>query len=349
MPLGQAISMTKRPDAPLQVLLVIHMDTVYGPDHPFAATTLLDDNRLQGPGVADAKGGLVVMLTALEAFEQFPQANNLGWQVIINPDEELGSPGSAALLAETAQHHHVGLVFEPTLPDGTLIAARKGSGNFSIAIHGRSAHAGRDIDAGRNAIHAMAKLIDQLTALPQQREGLTVSAAYIEGGTAAGPANIVPDLAVCRLNMRVANHADQAFAETELQRLVNEVNSQDGYSAQLHGCFQAPPKPLDEPLQQLLDAVAACGRELDIPIRWRDSGGVCDGNKLAAAGLVNVDTLGPRGGDIHSENEYLLLDSLTERAKLTALLLMKLAAGDITPPRRKPRITTTQPSHEKVV
>jgi len=162
MPLGQAITIAKRPEADLQVLLCIHMDTVFAPDLPFQTTTQLDDNRLQGPGVADAKGGLLVMLTALQAFERSEVAANLGWQVVINPDEELGSPGSRTLLAQCARRHHLGLLFEPTLPDGTLIAARKGSGNYTLVIQGRSAHAGLEPQRGRNAIHAMADAIVQL-------------------------------------------------------------------------------------------------------------------------------------------------------------------------------------------
>jgi glutamate carboxypeptidase len=88
---------------------------------------------------------------------------------------------------------------------------------------------------------------------------------------------------------------------------------------------------LDEGTHQLLEAVADCGRLLGLDLSWRPSGGVCDGNRLAAAGLPTVDTLGPRGGELHSPREYVRLDSLVERAKLTALLLMRLAAGDVPP------------------
>jgi glutamate carboxypeptidase len=93
-PLGRAITITKRPDARLRVLLNIHMDTVYPPDSPFQSVRE-EPGKLHGPGVADAKGGLAVMLTALEAFEQSPDAHRIGWQVLINPDEEIGSPGAS--------------------------------------------------------------------------------------------------------------------------------------------------------------------------------------------------------------------------------------------------------------
>ena len=101
-PLGKALRISKRPGAAKQILLGIHYDTVYGADHSFQHCERLDENRLVGPGVADAKGGLAIMLKALEAFEKSPWAEHLGWEILLNPDEELGSAGSAGLWAEVA-------------------------------------------------------------------------------------------------------------------------------------------------------------------------------------------------------------------------------------------------------
>ena len=323
-PLGEALLATKRPAAERTVLLGIHVDTVFGPDHPFQTPRRTDDNTLVGPGVADAKGGLVVMLTALEAFERSDHAHRLGWQVLINPDEEIGSPGSAPLLKQHAAGHVAGLVFEPTLPEGRLIAARKGSGNYAVVVRGRSAHVGREFEQGRNAVLAAAQLAANLSALTGTRPGLTVNVGRIQGG---GPVNVVPDLAVCRFNVRLKNPDDVPHVQRAIRDQVQAIDSQDGYTATLHGGINSPPKPLDPPTERLLKTIAACGQRIGLDIGWRDSGGVCDGNKLAAAGLPTVDTLGPRGGDIHSDREYLLLDSLTERAKLTTLLLTELATG----------------------
>src|SRR5687768_13507686 len=134
--LGMALAARKRPEARLRVLLCIHYDTVYAADHPFQTVQRVDDRTLRGPGVADAKGGLVVMLSAVAALERSEFAAGIGWEVLINPDEELGSPGSAPLLAAAAKRNHLGLVFEPSLPDGTLIGARGGSGNFTVVVRG---------------------------------------------------------------------------------------------------------------------------------------------------------------------------------------------------------------------
>lgn len=132
VPMAEALRITKRPEAPIQILLVGHMDTVYGADHPFQKPSYISENILNGPGVADLKGGLVVMLHALMALEQSPWAENLGWQALLNPDEEIGSIASDPLLKLGAMGKTLGLVYEPALSDGTLAGPRKGSGNFAL-------------------------------------------------------------------------------------------------------------------------------------------------------------------------------------------------------------------------
>jgi glutamate carboxypeptidase len=324
-PLGRAISLSKRPEAPHRVFLAIHMDTIYGPDSPFQAVTEIDPNRWCGPGVADAKGGLVVMFTALAALERSDLANRIGWEVLINPDEEIGSPGSAPLFAQAAQRNHIGLVFEPALADGNLVSSRKGSWSAALMVRGKSAHVGRDITAGRNAIHALAQGVTAIANLQDLARGIIVNVGKIDGG---GPTNVVPDLAICRFNVRTNSLADYEMISGRLRAIVENLTA-DGISAELHWTSACPPKPVDDATQRLFDAIADCGKELGLNLSWRPTGGVCDGNRLAAAGLPTIDTLGVRGGDLHSPSEYVLLDSLVERASLSAMLLLKIAAGEI--------------------
>jgi glutamate carboxypeptidase len=324
-PLGKALSVKKRPEAPIKVFLCIHMDTVYPEEHPFQTCTRLDEERLKGPGTADAKGGILVMLHALDALERSPWAERLGWEALITPDEEIGSPGSAPLLADAGRRCHAGLVFEPALPDGNLVGARKGSGNFTAVVRGRAAHAGRDPSAGRNAIDALARFIVELKDLHSQDPGILVNTGWIKGG---GAVNVVPDLALCRFNVRIAGREEQRIVETNLHALVHEFREADGLSLELHGDFARPPKPLDEKAGKLFRLVEDCGRDLGISLESRPSGGACDGNNLAAAGLPVVDSLGVRGDNLHSDEEVLFIDSLRERSRLTALVLMRLAAGE---------------------
>src|SRR5438309_3033923 len=131
---GRNLHLIVRPDAPAQLLLTGHMDTVFGADHPFQHVAWIEPGRvLGGPGIADMKGGLAAMLAALKAVEASPAAARLGYEMVINSDEEVGSPGSAALIAHAARGERAALTYEPSaLPDGTLAGARPGSGNFSI-------------------------------------------------------------------------------------------------------------------------------------------------------------------------------------------------------------------------
>ncbi|MEX0887424.1 MAG: hydrolase [Phycisphaeraceae bacterium] len=325
-PLGKALWLRRRAEAAHRVLLNIHMDTVFGPDDPFNSAQRPAPDRMLGPGAADGKGGLVVMLTALQALEQSEVAHHLGYEVLINPDEELGSPGSLPLLADCARRCDLGLVFEPALEDGAMVSQRKGSGGFVLVVRGRSAHAGRNPDDGRNAVTALARAIAALDALNGELPGLTVNVGRVVGGSAV---NMVPGLALCRFNVRYADPAHERRLRQRLAEIVQQVEQRDGVEVELHGEFAAPPKLLDGPTALLMDHVAAVGRELDVPITWRSTGGVSDGNRLAAAGLANLDTMGPRGGELHSDREFVLLDSLPERAKLTAGLLVNLAAGSL--------------------
>jgi glutamate carboxypeptidase len=324
LPLGKALRFRKRPNAPLQVFLGIHMDVVYGSG--VTPKIRVENGIMYACGAADAKGGLVILLKALEAFEASPFATNVGWEVLLNPDEELSSPGSRHLLAEAASRNHLGLLFEPSLPNGNIVGARKGSGNFIALVRGRAAHAGRDPHLGRNAIHALAHFIVALESWGKSQSGITVNVGKIEGG---GPLNRVPDLAIGRFNIRVSDRANQMLAENFLLKLTEQFSLQEGISLEIKGGFSSPPKPMTASYQALLEAVKECGDKLGMTINWEDSGGVSDGNKLAALGLPNVDTMGAMGGKIHSSEEFLVLDSLVERATLTALLLMRLGSGEL--------------------
>jgi len=324
-PHPDALRLTVRPQAPTQVVLTGHYDTVYPAESPFRSVRPRADGALNGPGIADMKGGISIMLGALEAFEAHPLAARVGYRVLLSPDEEIGSPASARLLAEIAAGGHIGMTYEPSMPDGALAGARKGSGNFHVVVTGRAAHAGRDFASGRNAVAGAAALAATLHALNGRREGVTVNIGRIDGG---GPLNVVPAGAVVRFNIRVPDGEAAAWASDQLAAAMAALSVQD-LETTLHGGFTRPPKPVDEAQQQLLEAARDVGGLIGQSIAWRSSGGVCEGNNLYAAGLPNIDTLGVRGGDIHSEDEYAWPESFAERACLSAALLMKIASGEV--------------------
>ncbi len=332
-PVGDMLRITRNMQAPVKVLLAGHMDTVFPADHPFQTHDYLDEDTLRAPGGADMKGGLLVMLYALKMIERSPYADQIGYEIIINADEEIGSHGSAPTLVEAAKRAHFACVFEPALVDGSLAGARKGSGNFAVTFSGRAAHAGREHHLGVNAISAAAEFAAHIHtlsgSLAGERDGLTVNVARIDGG---GPNNVVPDNAVVRFNVRVNFAEDGEWFMAQLQDQLDLYNQRDGLSVESHGSFYRPPKPMDAKTQKFFEAVRAIGADLGLTVKWAPTGGCCDGNNIAQAGIPVVDTLGVRGGNIHSADEFVKLDSLVERAKLSGLLLMKIAAGDIQNP-----------------
>jgi len=289
-PHGKHMVLRVRPEADRRFVLTGHMDTVFPEDHPFQQVSWLDDDTINGPGTADMKGGLNVILHALKTFETMEGASRVGYDVMINSDEETGSLASRTLIEELARGKYAALTYEPSaLPDGTLAHARGGTGNYSITITGKSAHAGRNPHDGRNAIVAASDLVLRIKAL--EAEDITVN-----------PAKIAAILDIVRSEHDVVIHR--------------------------HGGVTRPPKPVDEKAQRLFDLVKACGAELGQQIGWKSTGGVCDGNNIAATGVPVVDTMGVRGGAIHSPDEFMIVPSLRERAALSALVLAKLSTGD---------------------
>ncbi|MBO9722785.1 MAG: hydrolase [Novosphingobium sp.] len=326
---GRHLVLSVRPKAERRVILTGHMDTVYAVDHPFQTCDWLDANTLHGPGTADMKGGLAVMLAGLKAYERaaYERAGpTLGYDVLINSDEETGSLSSAPLIAQLAQGKLAALTYEPALLSGQMARARPGSGNYAVVVHGRSAHAGRNPEEGRNAILAASDLALRLAAM--RRPGLSVNPAKIEGGA---PNNTVPDLAVLHFNMRPATLELAAEAQAYIKAAVAEVSAAHEVHMHIHGHVSRPPKAISEKTEALYGLVSKAAADLGQPMSWKDTGGVCDGNNIAACGVPVLDTMGALGGSIHSPDEYLLADSLDARARLTALVLHRLDRHGVLP------------------
>lgn len=320
---GRHLVLRVRPQAKRRFLLTGHMDTVFPIDDPFQQVRWLDDDTINGPGTADMKGGIAVMLEALKALETMPDTAAIGYDVLLNSDEETGSLSSAALIADLAQGKFAALTYEPSaLPDGTLAHARGGSGNYAITFRGRAAHAGRNPQDGRNALVAAADCAVRLKQM--SHADLPINPARIDGGSAN---NVVPDLAILRFNIRPRTTAAAEDFKSDFKDLLHLLEMQHEVAIHCHGGVTRPPKPVDERAQKLFDLVRASGAALGQKIGWQNSGGVCDGNNIAACGIPVVDTMGVRGGSIHSPNEFMIVPSLGERAALSALVLHRLATG----------------------
>jgi glutamate carboxypeptidase len=283
----RALRAVCRPEAKIQVLLNSHFDTVYGPEHAFQKCELVERGTLRGPGVIDDKGGILVILATLQAFERTPQASRIGWEVILGPDEETGSAASAPLYSEAAPRFHFGMVFEPARENGDLVRARKGTGIFTATCHGRAAHAGRDPAAGRNAILALAEFLLTVARIPESLPDVMVNIGVIRGG---GALNIVPDLATAGINARLSSAAT--------------ITARDGFRLEITGQFNRGPLEVTPAREALFDAYRATARALSLDFGWQDVGGGSDGNLLAAAGLPCLDGIGAHGDGMHSDREW---------------------------------------------
>lgn len=320
---GHHLVLRVRPRAERRLLLTGHMDTVFAEDHPFQHCRWLDETRMNGPGTADMKGGLSLMLAGLMAFETLRPT--LGYDVLINSDEETGSLASAAVIGQLAAEKLAAFTYEPALPGGAMARARPGSGNFALVVRGRAAHAGRNPQDGRNAVAAAADLA--LRLLAGRGTGLAVNPARIAGG---GPNNMVPELAALHVNIRPAGTPELAEAEALVERAISEVASAHEVTIERYGTFNRPPKTVGPDTERLFELVRQAGAELGEALAWHDTGGVCDGNLIAAQNVPVIDTMGARGGAIHSPEEFLEVPSLLERARLTALVLLRIERGEFT-------------------
>ena len=252
--------------------------------------------------------------------------------MILTPDEQTGNFASDGFLRDAAAKAHVGLTYEPAMEDGALAGSRKGSGIWDIIFRGRSAHAGREPEKGRSAIWAACEMASRVEALMGVREGVVFNVGSIDGGAAV---NIVPESAVLRMGSRAPDPEAAEWAEAQVRAALDEVLKRDGITAHVHGGFYRPPKPRNAAQDRLIGEVRETAKGIGLDLVFKDTGGVCEGNNVFAAGTPNIDTLGVRGGRIHSAEEFMIVESLSERAGLSALILNRLADGRMDGPAIK--------------
>jgi glutamate carboxypeptidase len=298
-------------DGPRRVLLVGHHDTVWPlgtlDDHPWSVA---DDGVVRGPGCLDMKAGLVQLFHALNVLEDID-----GVTVVVNADEEVGSPTSSALIEQEARQAPAALVLEMAADDGALKTARKGICLFEMQIDGRAAHAGLEPERGINASVEAAHLILAITGLGDPELGTTVTPTLLRSGTAA---NVVPARATLAVDARVTSVAEQQRVDAALR----------GLTAVLPGAtVTAVPGPTCLPMEPSASAglFATAQRLAGLlglePLRGVAVGGASDGNRTAGVGTPTLDGLGAVGGGPHADREHVRAEVIPERtALLTALI-----------------------------
>lgn len=328
----KALRFRLRPTAPLQVFLCGHYDTVYGAADPFQTCRWLDADTLNGPGVTDMKGGLVALLAAVQAFEQTPHAAQIGWEILLTPDEETGTHGTRALFEDAAKRHHFGFVFEPARPSGDIIHSRKGTGGAIVTCHGRASHAAKIPNDGRSAILGLAAFALAASKIPATLPGTLLNVGNIKGGSPA--TNVVPDHAVAELDLRVTQMSDEPQLFARIRAVADEVAAAYEVKFDLNLWMNRPPKENHAVEAALFPEFRRAATDVGIkPFNWVHGGGASDGNFLGAAGLPCFDGIGPEGDHLHSSREYCRVATIAPRAANVALFLHRLASGEIAFPK----------------
>ena len=332
---AEALRIRVRPQAPVQLLFSGHYDTAYGIQDAHQRSEFSTSGKMRGPGVIDMKGGLVVMHAALEAFERTKHSGQIGYEVLLTPDKENGSHGSALLLAKTAKRHQFGFVFEPARPNGDLVQSRKGTGSFIITCFGHpNRSASGEQPSGPNAAATLTEFLSQIDRWPGELPGVTVSPGLIRGDRTI-PHGDLPAFADAELEVSISQPNESETVLARLTALAESFNVREGCKVEINGGFRRPPMPCSPVSETVFSAWQQCGRDLAVaPFSWTRSDRSSDANLLAAAGLPCLDGLGPVGDRMHSPDEWVDLSSLIERAQVAALFLHRLATGEIQLPAR---------------
>jgi glutamate carboxypeptidase len=288
------------------LLLLGHVDTVWPRGTLAKMPFRLDGGRAYGPGSYDMKGGLVVLLEALRRAE-----TRHALRVVVNADEEIGSPDSRLLLAEAATGAVAAFVVEAPAEGGGLKTARKGIGRFRLTVRGRAAHAANPAE-GVSAIEEFAHQVLRLQRLAGH--GVTVNVGVVSGGTRE---NVVAAGAEADFDIRVPTLADRERIDAALRELRPVL---EGAELELSGGWTRPPLERSPGAARLFAAAREHGRDLGLELEETSAPGGSDGNLVGH--LVPVlDGLGAEGGGAHADDEHVLVDSLEVRAELLARIL----------------------------
>lgn len=303
-----------------EIMIVAHMDTVFRDGTAAERPFKIRGGRAYGPGVIDMKGSQVTLLYALKALsEQNPTAlDNL--VILLTSDEEIGSPTSKELIEKHTEGKKYALIMEPARQDGSLVTARRGAGEFALHVKGKAAHAGIEPTAGRSAVEELAHKIVKLHKLTNHKKGISVNVGLIEGGSTV---NTVAPSAVAYIDLRISKVEQAKWLEKKISEIC-AIPDVEGTTIELVGGIDRMPMVKNEQTIGLLEEVKVVGSELGIEIMDQATGGGSDASFTSVKGVATIDGLGPIGGKAHTDEEYLDISSLTERATLLAHLISRL-------------------------
>ena len=301
-----------------QILIIGHYDTVWLEGEAARRPFAIRDGKAFGPGVYDMKAGVLQAMFALRALvKQGRMPADKKIVLLLNSDEEIGSPTSRQLVEEEAARSVASFVLEPpTEPIGALKTWRKGSAHFTLAVQGISAHAGVDHQKGVSAIEELARQIQFLHSLTDYTKGTTVNVGVIKGGIGS---NVVADYAEAGIDVRIVSMEEAERIEKVIREVTPTLN---GTTISITGGIRRPPMERTEDTGTLFSLAQSISKnELGMDLQESGTGGVSDGNFAAACGIPTLDGLGTKGGYAHSPEEWIELGEIPIRAALLARLI----------------------------
>lgn len=305
-----------------EILVVAHMDTVFPKGTAEKRPFTIRDGRAYGPGVIDMKASHVALLYALKALQETGTAGMENTVILLTSDEEIGSETSKGLIEQHAEDKKYALIMEPARQDGSLVTARRGAGEYSLYVTGKAAHAGIAPESGSSAIEELAQKIIKLHQLSDHEKGISVSVGIIEGGTTV---NTIAPTATAHVDLRISTIEQGEWLEKRIEEICATPDV-EGTTIKLVGGIERPPMVKNEQTIELLEIIKAVGSELGIQITDIATGGGSDASFTSAKGVATIDGLGPVGGNAHTEDEYMEVDSLVERSALLANVIARLTA-----------------------
>lgn len=311
------------------ILMIGHLDTVFGPGTVAKRPYRADAEKAYGPGVDDEKGGVVEGLTALELLHQLGFKDFKQITFLIESSEERGSPGTMKLIGRLLQDADVELNLEPGDPPDAVTVWRKGSSTFHIEVQGRAAHAGVAPQEGRNAAYELIHQIQADDVFPKTGDGLTANLTVMTAGTRN---NIIPDHAEGQINVRTRERSQLEQVQAVLEKNAQTTQIPDTkVTISREGAF--PPLPSNPATEALAERAQAIYAGIGLTLGQGGNGGASESALAADAGVPALDGLGPVGGGFHSEKEYLELKTVTPRLYMLTRLIEDL--GRNPPPRMK--------------
>jgi glutamate carboxypeptidase len=297
------------------LLLLGHLDTVWPMGTLAGMPFRVDRGRIFGPGVYDMKAGVVMAVHALAMLRK-AGALHVPVVVLLNSEEEVGSPSSRRVTEKLARECSAVFVLEPAQgPQGAYKTARKGVGQYSVCVQGVAAHSGVDFEKGHSAILELARLLEKISRFTDLKAGLTVNPGTIQGGTRV---NVVAAEAHAEVDVRIARTRDAVRVE----RLFRSLRPSDrACNVEISGGMNRPPMERSRGTAQLFQQAQRLAAEMGFALQEASTGGGSDGNFTAALGVPTLDGMGAVGEGAHATHENILLEALAPRTALLAAMI----------------------------